>query len=305
MQDILDNIVEACRPYCSTGHVATYIPELSKGDPTALGISVADIKGNIYSSGDADHAFTIQSISKVITLCLALTELGEDIVFSKIGFEAVADPFNSIMRLEMDNPHRPHNPFINSGSIVTVSLLPYSDPEEKIEAILDLAREMAGNNMISINNDVYFSEKFTGDRNRALAYFLKSNSSMDGDVEEILDVYFKHCSIEMTARDLSVMGATLAADGINPLTGVEVISADVARVVRALMVTCGTYDGSGEFAVRVGLPAKSGVGGGIMSTLPGRMGIATYGPALDFRGNSAGGIKVMEMLSEEEGIRLL
>jgi len=305
LQHILENIVEACRPYCGTGQVATYIPELSKGDPEALGAAIGTVDGQMFTAGEADHFFTIQSISKVITLSLALMELGEEIVFSKIGFEAVADPFNSIMRLEMDNPHRPHNPFINSGSIVMVSLLPYADPDEKTEAIVDLAREMSGNSMVGINSDVYFSEKFTGDRNRALAYFLKSTDSMDGDVEEILDVYFRHCSIEMTARDLAVMGATLAADGRNPFTGRVVISPDVARIVRALMVTCGTYDGSGEFAVRVGLPAKSGVGGGIMSTFPGRMGIATFGPALDFRGNSAGGIKVMEMLSEEQKLRLL
>lgn len=305
MQHMLDTIVEACRPYCGTGQVASYIPELSKGDPDALGAAIATVDGQIYESGESNHFFTIQSISKVVTLSLALLELGEDLVFSKIGFEAVADPFNSIMRLEMDNPHRPHNPFINSGSIVIVSLLPFADPDEKLEAILDLARDMCGNSMIGVNNDVYFSEKFTGDRNRALAYFLKSTESMDGDVEEILDVYFRHCSIEMTAKDLAVMGATLAAGGRNPFTGKEVMSEDVARIVRALMVTCGTYDGSGEFAVRVGLPAKSGVGGGIMSTFPGRMGLATFGPALDFRGNSAGGIKVMEMLSEEQGLRLL
>lgn len=304
MQEILEQIVAACRPYCSTGKVASYIPELGKADPMGLGAVIADVHGNISFAGDHDQPFTMQSISKVITLSLALLELGEEIVFSRVGMEAVADPFNSIMRLEMDKPHRPHNPFINSGAIVLASILPYSDGDAKVDAILDLARQLTGNPSIHINEDVYLSEKLTGERNRALAYFLSSTQCMEGEVEEVLDVYFKHCSIEITARDLAIMGATLARDGRNPYTGEEVLSQEICRTVRALMITCGAYDGSGEFAVRIGMPCKSGVGGGIMASLPGMMGIGVFGPALDHRGNSLGGAKILKMLAEEEGLRL-
>ena len=305
MQEILEQIVTACRPYCSTGKVASYIPELGKADPMGLGAVIADVHGNISYAGDHDQLFTMQSISKVVTLSLALLELGEEVVFSRVGMEAVADPFNSIMRLEMDKPHRPHNPFINSGAIVLASILPYSDSDAKMDAILDLARQLTGNPSIHVNEEVYLSEKFTGERNRALAYFLSSTQGMEGDVEEVLDVYFQHCSIDITAKDLAVMGATLARDGHNPYTGEEVLSEEICRTVRALMVTCGAYDGSGEFAVRIGMPCKSGVGGGIMASLPGMMGIGVFGPALDHRGNSLAGAKILQMLSEEEGLRLL
>ncbi|MBN1332753.1 MAG: glutaminase A [Synergistales bacterium] len=304
MQEILEQIVTACRPYCSTGKVASYIPELSKADPFALGLALAGMDGKVYSAGDSDHPFTMQSIAKVVSLCLALMELGPELVFSKIGLESVADPFNSIFCLEKEGAFKPHNPFINSGSIVLASLLPFPDGDSKFEAILEMARSMTGNSTLNLNYDVFYSEKFTSDRNRSLAYFLKSTDSIEGDVEETLDIYFKQCSIEATAIDLAVMGATLAGNGRNPVTGEEVFPPEIAKIVRALMVTCGTYDGSGEFAVKVGLPAKSGVGGGIMATLPRRMGVAAYGPALDFRGNSAAGTKALEMLSEEADLRL-
>ncbi len=302
---ILEQTVKACSPWCTTGKVASYIPELGKADPMALGAAIADVKGNIYTAGDYDQLFTMQSISKVVTLSLALMELGEDIVFSKVGMEAVADPFNSIMRLEMDKPHKPHNPFINSGAIVLASILPYSDNDAKMDAILDMTRQLTGNTSININKEVYMSEKFTGERNRALAYFLSSTQGIDGDVEEILDVYFRHCSMEVSAKDLAVMGATIAEDGRNPYTEEEVLSPEICRIIRALMVTCGTYDGSGEFAVRIGMPCKSGVGGGIMSSLPGMMGIGVFGPALDYRGNSVAGARILEMLAEENGLRIL
>jgi glutaminase len=305
LQLILEQMIKACRPWCTTGKVASYIPELGKADPMGLGAVIADVNGNIYCAGDHEQPFTMQSISKVVTLSLALLELGEEIVFSKVGMEAVADPFNSIMRLEMDKPHRPHNPFINSGAIVLASILPYSDSDTKVDAILDLTRQLTGNPSIHINEEVYLSEKMTGERNRALAYFLSSTQGMEGDVEEILDVYFQHCSMEITARDLAVMGATIAQDGHNPYTGEEVLSQEICRIVRALMVTCGAYDGSGEFAVRIGMPCKSGVGGGIMASLPGMMGIGVFGPSLDHRGNSLGGAKILEMLSAENGLRIL
>lgn len=305
LQLILEQIVKACRPWCATGKVANYIPELGKADPMELGAVMADLNGNITCAGDYDQLFTMQSISKVVTLSLALLELGEDDVFSKVGMEAVADPFNSIMRLEMDSPHRPHNPFINSGAIVIASILPFADGDAKVDAIIDLTRQLTGNYSVGINEDVYLSEKLTGDRNRALAYFLSSTQGIEGDVEEILDVYFRHCSIEITTRDLAVMGATIANDGHNPYTGEDVLSRDICRIVRALMVTCGAYDGSGEFAVRIGMPCKSGVGGGIMASLPGIMGIGIFGPALDRSGNSLAGAKVLEMLSAEHGLRIL
>ena len=301
----LERLVEEARPYALTGKVATYIPELARGKPGALSVAVMDSKGVPLSGGDTEVRFTMQSISKVVSLSLALDELGEDAVFRKVGMEPTADPFNSVMRLEMVRSHRPQNPLINAGAIVVDSLLQYGDPEKAFGAVRDLARRMTGNPGLKENPAVYLSEKRTGDRNRSLAYFLKSVGTIDAEVETVLDVYFRQCSLEVTVSDLAVLAATLAMDGFNPKTGEEVLPASVCRIVRALMTTCGLYDGSGAFAVRVGLPAKSGVGGGIVATVPGYMGVAVCGPALDHQGNSIAGIALLERLSASYGLRVL
>lgn len=305
IDEILEELVETCRELCRLGKVATYIPELAKGDPSRLGIAIMSVEGEGHNAGDALYPFTMQSISKVVSLALALKELDETELFSKVGVDPTADPFNSIMRLEMVAPHRPQNPLINAGAIVTLSLLPYPNSTERFAAVRDLARRMTGNPHLDANETVYLSEKATSDRNRALAYFLRSVGSLSGDIEDILDSYFHQCGLEVTAVDLAVMGATLASGGYNPLTGERVLSTRSCWIIRALMATCGLYDGSGDFAVRVGIPAKSGVGGGIVGAVPGKMGVGVVGPALDHRGNSIAGIALCERLSQEMSLRVL
>ncbi len=235
----------------------------------------------------------------MISLIIAIMDNGEDYVFSKVGVEHTADAFNSITNLETKNLHRPSNPMINAGAIAIVSLIKGREPDEVFERILNFTRKITGNDNININREAYISEKATGDRNRSLAYFMKSTGVITNDVEKVLDVYFKQCSMEVTCKDISRIGAFLANDGVIPLTGEKVIPRETARIVKAIMTTCGMYDASGEFAVNIGMPAKSGVGGGIMAVAPEKMGIGVVGPSLDKKGNSIAGIKVLADLSKE------
>ncbi|ACZ19028.1 glutaminase A [Thermanaerovibrio acidaminovorans] len=305
INSVLETVIQQVRPLARQGRVATYIPELGKQDPDLLGIAMASVQGEVWTAGDWDRKFTMQSISKVVSLGLAMVEIGEERVFSRVGVDPTADPFNSIMRLEMVAPHRPQNPLINAGAIVTLSLLPHGEARERFEAVRDLARRLTGSQDLNLDEAVYLSEKETSDRNRSLAYFMRSVGVLEGDIEDILDSYFMQCSLSVNARDLAVMGATLASGGVNPFTGERVLPSKVCRVLRALMATCGLYDGSGEFAVRVGVPAKSGVGGGIVASVPMRYGIGVFGPALDPKGNSLGGIAMLEKLSQELSLRVL
>lgn len=299
MKRLLETIIENNRHFTDEGKVASYIPELVKANPGALGICVSALDGEEYIAGDYNTKFTIQSISKVITLMLAILDNGRERVFSKIGMEPTGDAFNSIVDLETKDPHRPPNPMINAGAIATVSLVDGNNADEIFERILKFTRKITGNPDININEEVYMSEKKTGHRNRALAYFMKSTGVIEQEVEDVLDVYFRQCSIEVTCRDIARIGALLANDGVLPKSGERIIPRTVARIVKTIMVTCGMYDASGQFAVRIGIPAKSGVGGGILCSVPGRMGIGVVGPALDLKGNSIGGIKVLEELSRE------
>lgn len=298
MKRILDNIIDECRTWTYKGEVASYIPELSKADSSALGICVTTLGGEEYFSGDCDTKFTIQSISKVITLMMAILDNGSEYVFSKVGMEPTESGFNSITNLEVREQKHPLNPMINAGAIATISLISGKDAEDKFNRILKFTRKITGNESIDINESVFRSELKTGDRNRALAYFMKSNGMIEGDVEETLEAYFKACSMEVTCRDIARIGAMLANDGVL-LNNERVISREVCRIVKTIMVTCGMYDASGKFAVHIGIPAKSGVGGGIMAAVPRRMGIGVIGPALDEKGNSIGGLKVLEKLSHE------
>lgn len=298
MKRILETTIEECKSWTYKGEVASYIPELTKADPNALGIWVTTLGGEEYFAGDYETKFTIQSISKVIILMMAIVENGTAYVFNKVGMEPTESGFNSITNLEMHHQKQPLNPMINAGAIATASLISGENAEEKINKILKFTRKITGNDSIDINYDVYESEKKTGDRNRALAYFMKSNGMMSGNIDEILDVYFKACSMEVTCKDIARIGAMLANDGVL-ITNERVISREVCRIVKTIMVTCGMYDASGKFAVHIGIPAKSGVGGGIMAAVPRRMGIGVIGPALDQQGNSIGGLKVLEKLSQE------
>ncbi|MCM1990701.1 glutaminase A [Oceanirhabdus seepicola] len=299
MKRILEKIINDNRVWVKDGELASYIPELLNADKEALGICITTLDGEEYFAGDHNTKFTIQSISKVITLMLAICDNGKDYVFSKIGMEPTESAFNSITNLESNELKKPLNPMINAGAIAVVSMIDGENKEEKFNRILRFAMKITGNDSLSINEQVYLSEKATGDRNRALAYFMKSMDIMEGEVENILDVYFKQCSIEINCRDIARIGAMLANDGVLPWNNQRVLSREVTRIIKTIMVTCGMYDGSGNFAVHIGIPAKSGVGGGVMAAVPRRMGIGVFGPALDKKGNSIGGIKVLEELSRE------
>lgn len=304
MENILEQILEDNRKYTNYGHVATYIPELKKARQDDLGICMIDMNNGIHTAGNYDKKFTIQSISKPIILALVLSENEWEYVFSKVGMEPSGDPFNSIMKLETNNSKKPCNPMINAGAIVTTSMIKGRDIKEKEEKMLNFFKKLAKNDNLKINYDVYESEKATGDRNRAMAYLLKNDGFIEGDVEEVLDLYFKQCSIEIDCMDLARIGVNLASYGLDIENGERVIDERISRIVKTFMVTCGMYDASGEFAIKVGIPAKSGVGGGILASVPKKMGIGIYGPALDKKGNSIAGIKILQNLSEKYKINI-
>lgn len=299
MFNLLETLVEKNKVHGKEGKLASYIPGLLKADPNDLGIAIVDLDGRKYFAGDYEKKFTIQSISKVVSLILALNDNGRSKVFERVNVEPTGDEFNSIVNLETKNKKRPYNPMINAGAITTTSLIYGESEEDKLSRLIKFIRKATNNESININEEVYISEKETGDRNRALAYFMKSNGMLTGNVEEILDLYFRQCSIEANAIDLAMFGSVLANDGVTPWSGERLMSRQNCRIVKTIMVTCGMYDASGEFAVHIGIPAKSGVGGGILATVPRKMGIGVYGPALDKKGNSLTGIQTLKDLSEE------
>jgi glutaminase len=304
MQDLFDETVTLSRNHTEDGIPASYIPELAQTDPSLFSLSATFLDGTSHSSGDSGSFFSMQSISKVAALGFAIEVLGEDRVFSKIGMEPCSEPFNSIMKLEMTSSI-PLNPFINAGAIVLAGMLNEQFQAAAIAELLDFFSRIMGRQggVLRINEAVYRSEKETADRNRALAYFLRNAGTLTGDVEEALDLYFKLCSIEVNTADLAVMGATLAAGGRNPVSGAAVMSLDTAYIVTGLMSVCGLYDQSAKFAVEVGIPAKSGVSGGIVCVVPGRMGIAVFSPPLNKSGNSVAGIRALAALSRELKLR--
>lgn len=278
---------------CQYGAVASYIPELAKADGSAFGLYAWKKDGTFLDLGDTTTRFSIQSISKVINLAVALKYRGFRDVFSHVLMEPTGDAFNSILKLDMVES-RPFNPMINAGAIQVMSLL---EPEFSFEDLLAFAREICLDEEIRLNEEVYRSEAETGDRNRAIAWLLKSKEVMQGDPDRITDLYFKMCSLNVTAKSLAGLGLVLACGGLNPFTGKHLIAPGYVRTIKSVMFTCGLYDESGEFGVRVGLPAKSGVGGGIVCSAPGPMGIGLYGPALDPKGNSLGGLTALEHIS--------
>jgi len=299
MQLLLKKLVEENRCWTKHGKVANYIPELEKMNPNKLGVVVVDTGGKVYRAGDYDTLFTLQSMSKPIVLLLALMDNGEDEVFTRVGKEPTGDPFNSMRKLETLNPPKPLNPMINAGAITVTSLIKGKNSQEKFERILELFRKISKNPNLNINMDVYLSEKNTGDRNRAIAYFLRDVGVIEGDVEEVLDLYFRQCAIEVTCEDIANIGMFLANQGMDRESGEIFVPKHYTQIVKTFMVTCGMYDASGEFAINVGIPAKSGVSGGVICAVPNRMGIGVIGPALDSKGNSIAGVKLLERLSRE------
>ena len=302
-EELLKDALQYGESIYQTGHDSAVYSAAADVNKYYLGVCTMDLDGNVLEAGDTRIPFTIQSISKLVSLILAIRDCGADHLFhEKVGVEPTGDPFNSIVKLETKT--RPFNPFINAGAITVASCIKGKDADEKFERFLEFTRKLCNNEEISLNQAVYESERETGDRNRALAYYLKASGILEGDVEECLDFYFRMCSVNVTAHDIAYMSLVLANHGVDPLDQEELIEPQYAKAIRALMLTCGMYDGSGEFAMTVGFPAKSGVGGGIAVPLVDRMGIGVFGPALDEKGNSAGGIKILEYLSNKMGISL-
>lgn len=299
MEKLLRTAVDNNRIWTKEGNVATYIPELAKYNPDALGAYIFDLECNEYYAGDHEIKFTLQSVSKVIILICALIDNGNEVVFSKVGTEPSSDPFNSIIKLETKNNHKPLNPFINAGAIACTSFVSGNSSMERFNRVCRMIKVMADNPHIQINYRVYNSEKLTGDINRSIAYYLRGTNIIDADIEDVIDAYFKLCSIEVTLKDVAKIAAVIANGGIAPWSNERLVPKNVNQIVQSLMMTCGLYDVSGEFAANIGVPAKSGVGGCIMVSVPNRMGIAVLGPALDESGNSIGGKKVLEELSEK------
>jgi glutaminase len=286
----------------SGGAVADYIPPLALADPSWFGIAVATTEGHVYEGGETRRPFTIQSISKPFTYGLALTDNGFEAVDAKVGVEPSGDAFNSIS-LAPDSG-RPLNPMINAGAITAASLVGGADAAEREERILAAYGACAGR-PLEVDRSVYESERDTGHRNRAIGHMLRNFDVLENDPEATLDLYFRQCSVAVECRDLALMAATLANGGVNPATGERAMEREVVDRVLSVMTTCGMYDSAGEWVVDVGMPAKSGVAGGVLAVLPGQLGIAVYSPPLDPHGNSVRGIEVCRQVSEDLSLHLL
>ncbi len=284
------------------GEVASYIPELAKVEPDLFGLALATLDGHTYRTGDAEVTFTIQSISKPFVYGLALDDHGVDHVLQRVGVEPSGDAFNSIVMDERNN--RPLNPMVNAGAIACAAMVKGDGLAERRQRVLDTFARYAGR-PLTIDWAVAESERRTGHRNRAIAYLELSTGMIDEPVEEHLDLYFEQCSILVTAEDLAMMAATLANGGVNPRTGERALKAENVARVLSVMATCGMYDWSGEWMYRIGLPAKSGVGGGIIAVLPGQMGLGTFSPRLDEFGNSVRGVKACEAVADTLNLHLL
>jgi glutaminase len=300
VERLLDDVLAAVRSN-ESGSVADYIPELAKADPAVCGLALATLDGTVYTAGD-EVPFTIQSVSKPFVYALALADSGSAAVLARVGAEPTGDPFNTISLDDVSR--RAFNPMVNAGAIVTATLVAGASRTEQLARIHDGLSAFAGRRL-AIDEDVYASERDTGDRNRAIAYLMRSAGLLDEDVDRQVEMYFRQCSIVVTARDLAVMAATLANAGVNPTTGEQVVPPEVVAPVLTVMSTCGMYDYAGEWLYRVGLPAKSGVSGGIAAALPGQFGLAAHSPRLDARGNSVRGVAACEQISSRLGLHLL
>src|SRR5688572_17894175 len=279
-----------------------YKPELGAAERDRFSICIVRTRGDAYQTGDHDRPFALQSISKVFVYGLALADHGRDYVLEHVGVEPSGDAFNSIVFDERNN--RPYNPMVNAGALVTTDLVRGKDPAEKFERILGTLRSFAGNQSLGVDEDTFEAEIRTADRNRATGYLMRSQGMLSGDVEGILALYLRQCSVQVTCRDLAVMAATLANGGVNPLTGERALPLRHVREVLSVLHTCGMYDAAGKWVFDVGIPAKSGVSGGIMAVLPGKGGLAVFSPGLDEYGNSVRGIGVCREISERLGLHL-
>jgi glutaminase len=298
LQSLIENLHSQFKSR-TDGQVATYIPELGKANPDDFGICLVAADGRIFETGDCDTPFTIQSVSKPFTFGMAVEELGHEKVFQHVGVEPSGDAFNSIA-LQNDT-NRPYNPMINTGAITVTALLHAHHGQNSLDHILKRFSAAAGR-PLTIDEDVYLSESRSGHRNRAIAHLLLNFGMVHGAAEAALEVYFKQCSILVTCRDLAVMAATLSNMGRNPLTGDQAFDVRCVKDMLSIMFTCGMYEYSGQWAYQVGVPAKSGVSGGVIAVVNRQLGIATYSPRVDEHGNSYRGIQVCVELAGRLGL---
>lgn len=300
IKKVLEKALEEGRKVIPDGHVATYIPQLGLVDPNLLGITIVTKDGDVYSVGDCDTRFTIQSISKTISLTVALELCGREEVFSTVGMEPSGEAFNSMVELDL-NSNKPYNPMINSGAIAVESLI---IPKASFSDMLLYTKRFCDDMEITIDDATYASEMSHSARNRAIAYLLQSKDIIKTDVDDSMVLYTRMCSLSVTSRSLANLALLFAMGGVSPKTGERLISAETCRIVKTIMMTCGMYDGSGEFAVEVGIPTKSGVGGGLLSVVDKELGIGIYGPSLDAKGNSIAGKVMLKYLADELELHL-
>jgi len=300
LQTALERACEVVRDEVGVGRVANYIPALARVSPRKFGAAVVTVDGAVARCGDADEAFSIQSISKVFSLAMALTRIG-GALWERVGREPSGSAFNSIVQLEYERGI-PRNPFVNAGAIVVSDVvLGRRAPAQAVADLVSLMRFLPGDASIGVDPEVAASEAETGFRNRSLANFLKSFGNLENAVDDVLDVYFNQCSISMSCVQLARAALVLAANGRHPLSGQQLLTAERTRRINSIMLMCGHYDASGDFAFRVGLPAKSGVGGGIVAVVPERAAVAVWSPCLNENGNSHAGTAALEQIVKETG----
>ena len=297
-QSVIDRIRDEVRELWGQGRVADYIPALEKVNPMQFGMAVATLDRQEYSTGDAQVCFSIQSISKVFTLAMVTRHVGDDI-WDAVGREPSGNPFNSLVQLEYEQG-KPRNPFINAGALVVTDRLISLYPHPK-DAMLEFVRSLCGNDDIYYDKEIARSERLNADRNMSLAYLMKSFGNIRNDVDTLLDVYCHQCAISMSCVDLARAFLFLSNRGVNPFSGKQVLSVSQAKRLGALMLTCGFYDESGDFAFRAGLPGKSGVGGGIAAYIPGNLAVTVWSPELNRHGNSLAGMAALEHFTTDIG----
>lgn len=297
-QKVIDNIHAEVKQYFSMGKQASYIPALAEVNPRQYGIAVVTVDGQVFTVGDAEVPFSIQSISKVFALALTQRKMGDEL-WDSVGREPSGSPFNSLIQLENEFG-KPRNPFINAGAMVVTDKLMslYDDPNEEL---LNFVQLLSGSNRVNYDEEVAKSERETSYRNRALANFMKSFGNVQGDINRLIDIYCNQCSLSMNCVELAHSFIFLANRGVNPLTGTKILTPSKSKRLNALMLTCGLYDESGNFAYRVGMPGKSGVGGGIVAVIPGKLSIAVWSPKLNEHGNSVIGVETLERFTTDIG----
>lgn len=305
---LVETWVERFRPYAKEGKCANYIPALAQHDPTKLAISIIGADGIEIKAGDTANTFTLQSVSKIISFISACMDKGMPYVLDRVDVEPTGDTYNSIVRLESHEPGKPFNPMINAGAITVSSMISGNSSQEKLNTIMDLLEKMLGKKL-NVNEEVFQSEWETANRNRAIAYFLMDSGYLDCEVEIALEVYLKQCAIEVDVSDLAMIGLVIGNDGYHPTLKKQLFPKEVARLTKALMITCGMYNSSGKFAAFIGLPAKSGVSGAVLAAVPSHAslhspfpsgcGIGIYGPSIDTIGNSVAGVHLLKHIATE------